>query len=508
MDDRSAGDDRQSREPNDRSGQSNGTSHQSSDTSRQSNDASAVSDETLDDLLEEWFEESGAVGVSVAVCDGTESMYETGRGTTTTRAATRATETTRFAVGSVAKPVTATAVLRLADAGELALSDPVAAHLPWFDDAPGEPITIHQLLTHSSGLPTDGMELFVVGAALGVDTGRTLDDWSAFRAYVREWFDTRGEPGRFAYSNAGYTALGRVIERVTGESFAAAIDRLVFDPLEIEATFDTGRLTGDDAAPPHRPDGEPVTLPNNPLFVPSGGLIVAPRELARFGAVHATAGRGRSPGEGFLDLAAAAHDGHVTWRRYVGGQTTGAGYGWEVSPFDGDTLVGHSGSTGLSAGYLGFLQERMLTVAVACTGQPTNSPERLGRAMLARLTGRDPVAVDPERALDRKLAPLSGRYESPNGVHRATVRTTSGRLELAIDGPGPVGDDTMAAVPRSLDPADRTFTIHEDGELDRAAFAIDDGVTLRWGPILLERTGPVETTDDEPDTADDSESDS
>ncbi|MFB6193757.1 MAG: serine hydrolase domain-containing protein, partial [Halobaculum sp.] len=396
-----------------------------------------------------------------------------------------ATATTAYAVGSVAKSVTATAVVRLADAGRLSVDDPVADHLPWFGDAPGAPITIHDLLTHTSGLPAAGMEAFVLGPALGVDTDRTLDDWAAFRSFTREWFPTRGEPGRFAYYNSGYTALGRVIERVTGESFADAVAELVFAPLGVTGAFDSDE---EPSSPPCRPgsDGpEPVSLPDNPLLAPVGGLVISPRELARFGAAHASGAVPVAP-----DLLRTAHTAHADWRRYADGRTTGVGYGWELTPFGDDTLVGHSGSTGVSAGYVGFLRDRGLSVAVGASGPPDASPVTLGREILAALTDREPAAVDPSLAVERAVEPLTGRYESPTGVHTADVEWTGDRLTVTLGGFGPVSGETFPLVPRSLDPKPVFEHVADDGEVERAAFErTDDGVTLRYGWLYLERVG-------------------
>ncbi len=123
-----------------------------------------------------------------------------------------------FQIGSISKSFIALTVLSLADQGKIDLDAPLARYL---SDAalPETPITIAQLLSHTTGLP-DGAPLFP----------RTPDGrlWSGF------------SPGsRFSYSNTGFNLLGVLIERVTGLSHHAAVRRQVREKLGLEAMVGT-----------------------------------------------------------------------------------------------------------------------------------------------------------------------------------------------------------------------------------------------------------------------------
>lgn len=154
---------------------------------------------------------------------------------------------TVFRVMSMTKPVTAVAVIILADEKKLALDDPVADHLPEFlgqkllAGVSGEtvrlaasprPITIRDLLTHTSGLPDvpppgytdlDDHADFTLAEAVKVIAGRPLSF----------------PPGsRWAYSNAGMTTLGRVVEVVSGKPYEDFLKERLFDPLGmVDTTF-------------------------------------------------------------------------------------------------------------------------------------------------------------------------------------------------------------------------------------------------------------------------------
>lgn len=128
--------------------------------------------------------------------------------------------------GSVAKPVTATAVMQLVEAGRVALDDPVVTHVPWLPvhQRGGTEVTVRHLLTHTSGYSTEA------GVALA-DRARSGPD--ASRRTVRDLDATAlvAEPGgRHRYSAVNFLLLGALVEEVTGQSFARYLDRQVLAP--------------------------------------------------------------------------------------------------------------------------------------------------------------------------------------------------------------------------------------------------------------------------------------
>ena len=131
-----------------------------------------------------------------------------------------------FPVASITKLATALAVLRLVDAGALAVSDSLARNLP--DAATARPdVTIRSLLCHTSGLPLDVPD-DAASYAPGLDWPRIA------RVCLRTAL--RWPPGtRVQYSNVGYGLLALLVERLTGQDFPTALDALVLQPLGVEA---------------------------------------------------------------------------------------------------------------------------------------------------------------------------------------------------------------------------------------------------------------------------------
>lgn len=142
-------------------------------------------------------------------------------------------EDASFYIYSVTKTLIAAAVLHQVSQGQLALDVSIQQYWPDFPVA--TPITLRQILSHTSGLPDYG-GLPAYNAAVKATPSAP---WSseAFLAIAR----TRGllfDPGQgWSYSNIGYLALKLLLENITGQSLQAVLDQLIFAPLALTQTF-------------------------------------------------------------------------------------------------------------------------------------------------------------------------------------------------------------------------------------------------------------------------------
>jgi CubicO group peptidase (beta-lactamase class C family) len=138
------------------------------------------------------------------------------------------TQDTKFLIGSASKQFTAVLVLQLVWEGKLKLDDTVSKFIPDFPRDKGDRITIHHLLSHSSGLPsTQDMGNWYTD--LWHKEYTTLELIRLFYDY-----DLAFEPGsRFLYSNPGYYIAAAVVEKITGKKFAEVLKERIFDPLEM-----------------------------------------------------------------------------------------------------------------------------------------------------------------------------------------------------------------------------------------------------------------------------------
>lgn len=132
---------------------------------------------------------------------------------------------TRFRTGSIAKGFTAAGILLLHEQGKLTLSDPVGKYLPELPES-WRSATIHQLLTHTSGLPMPDYK------------GMAWEKYSASGVTPQDWLDlVRDKPlmyphgTKFTYNNTGYFVLGMVIEKLSGMKYEDFIQQRIFDQL-------------------------------------------------------------------------------------------------------------------------------------------------------------------------------------------------------------------------------------------------------------------------------------
>jgi CubicO group peptidase (beta-lactamase class C family) len=188
---------------------------------------------------------------------------------------------TLFQIGSITKTFTATAAMRLVEEGRLDLDAPVRNYVPQLrlrDEQVAASVTPRHLLTHTPGWIGDYFS----------DTGRGDD---ALARYVSELADVEQltPPGAlYSYCNSGFSLLGRVIEALTGETYEAALQRLVLSPLGLERSFlfpedvMTERFAvGHAGVRESRPQVlKPWALPRS--ATPAGGIIASVRELLRY----------------------------------------------------------------------------------------------------------------------------------------------------------------------------------------------------------------------------------
>ena len=145
-------------------------------------------------------------------------------------------ESTRFDIGSINKSFIAYMIMQMVEAGKLALEDKLSKHLNYVGPHK-EQITLHQLLTHTSGIPDydqmpDSLKVnqFEAGKRLHFDTDGYIKFISSLGSV--------GKPGaQFYYSNFAYHLLALLIEEKTQKHFSEALDSMICKPLGLKQTY-------------------------------------------------------------------------------------------------------------------------------------------------------------------------------------------------------------------------------------------------------------------------------
>ncbi len=154
---------------------------------------------------------------------------------------------TKFQTGSVSKQFTAVAILQLYANGQLNLEDSISKFFP---NLPYQGFTIHQLLVHRSGLSN---YIYFIDKIVE-DKGRTYTNEDIIRLWIAHSPLPYYSPNRrFDYSNSGYMLLASVIEKVSGMSYPAYMQKNIFEPLGMDDTF--VYIAGQNDTVPHLAEG-------------------------------------------------------------------------------------------------------------------------------------------------------------------------------------------------------------------------------------------------------------
>ena len=298
---------------------------------------------------------------------------------------------TQYRLGSISKTFVAVEVMRLRDEGRLDVGDVIGTHLPELDLGP---VTIAQLLTHTSGLQaeTDGPWWERV-------PGEPWDPKAASAAHLRF------TPGtRFHYSNVGYSVLGELVARLRDEPWHAAVKAGILDPLGMTRTTTRPEPP---AAPgiavhPFADLLQPEPEHDAEAMAPAGQLWSTVGDLARWAAFLA----GRTAGvlkpetlDEMLHPVAINDVPDVAW----GGAHA---LGWQVWNVDGRRFAGHGGSM---PGFLAVLRvdltsgDGVVLFTNATTGLGTAATDLLNLLAETEPHAPEPWSADSTQADDVAL---------------------------------------------------------------------------------------------------------
>lgn len=167
-------------------------------------------------------------GAAVLVAQNGEILYEKGFGFANLEHHVPVTPETKFRIGSITKQFTAAAILKLQEEGSLSVDDSLSKFLP--DYPRGNEVTIHHLLTHTSGIHSyTNKPNFMETVTAEVKPEDLID------SFKDDDFDF--DPGeKWLYNNSGYFLLGYIVEKVSGESFGDYLKNHFFEPLGMKNT--------------------------------------------------------------------------------------------------------------------------------------------------------------------------------------------------------------------------------------------------------------------------------
>ena len=331
-------------------------------------------------LFSAWMEGQiayrGLPGIAVGVVSDQELIWSKGFGFADLKAKLPMTPTTKFRMASNSKLFTAIAIMQLREEGKLGLDDPVAKYLPWFKAKPaGEddgPITIEQLLSHSSGLQREAG-----------------DHWSSFEFPTRDdlqrlYADRQAAfaPSvRWKYSNLAYAVAGLVVEKVSGENWADYVERNIFKPLDMNDSSVDKKVSG--LAVPYgrrMPDGTREVLP----FVDARGMAAATGVTSDVGdmAKFLSAQFRRGARGGAQVVSGGSWREMLRVRSVEENWSSGTGLGFDVKRVKDKTYIGHGG------GYPGNTTQTLIQLddkvgVIVLTNTNDSNPADIAQQLMA-----------------------------------------------------------------------------------------------------------------------------
>jgi D-alanyl-D-alanine carboxypeptidase len=286
----------------------------------------------LDAFVSLYLAEMNCPGLTLALTGRERTIRTQGYGFSDPTAQVPVTPDLLFEIGSITKSFVAIALLQLREEGKLDLDRPVLEYLPWLPIETGHgPITAHHLLTHTSGLP-NRLNLFPS------DPHARLIQSS--------------KPGEhFHYCNAGFEALGYLIEKLDGKPWHASIRKRIFEPLGMRDSFAV--ITNDTL---HRrarswvsryddqAQGRHAALSPAGAFMfadAAGSIESTPGDMARY--MRMLIGRGQGPSGRILSEESFRLLSKPVIESKELSPTAFYGYGIAIDHLDGHTVLRHTG---------------------------------------------------------------------------------------------------------------------------------------------------------------------
>lgn len=357
---------------------------------------------------------------TVLVAKGDQILFQKGYGEASIEHQAPNTPSTVFQIASVSKPFTAAAILLLKEQGKIDLNAPLTAVLP--DYPAGRNLTIHHLLTHTSGIPN-------INDFDDYDEIQRRPQTPASLVALFKDKPLEFEPGaRYSYSNSNYNLLALIIETVSGRDFGAFLADSIFTKLDLKQTGHHGSaaqiipLAATGYAPAGATGLERAAYLDWSVKTGNGSLYSDANGIARFmRGVHT--GLLLAP-----DSLAASFTPH----------TPNVGYGWFVTEANGREIHHTNGrSPGFAAQADYYVRDGVSVVVLSNTYVSVTT--EIARSVGAIYFG-EPVkpmpALKPDKLHHRQVAALVGQYQFgpdyyvPDAL--MTVRERDGFIETAV----------------------------------------------------------------------------
>lgn len=362
----------------------------------------------------------GFCGAAIVAKDG-EVLLSKGYGRADREKGVPVTPDTVFTIGSITKQFTGAAIMKLEMQGKLSVDDVISKHLEGVPTDKAD-ITIHHLLTHTAGLPG--------GFGGDHDLGATRE-WVLGKAMNCKLLSKPGK--RHRYSNVGYSLLGMIVERVSGQGYEEYLQEHLFKPAAMTRTgYMMPRFKSEELAVGYRGGERWGTVLERPM-IEDGPCW----NLRANGGIHSTIGdmyKWHLALEGDKILSAAAKEKYFAPHVDEGSGDSFYGYGWvNFTTRRGTRLLAHNGGNSIySADFHRYVDEGVAIFVTSSVSEFFVDPISTS---IARTVFGAPQSLPPKTArLDRTtLSRFAGVYRLSDDA-QLTIAVADGHLAVAPEG--------------------------------------------------------------------------
>jgi CubicO group peptidase (beta-lactamase class C family) len=321
-----------------------------------------------------------------------------------------------FRIGSITKQFTAVAILQLVEKGKISLSDSIQKYLDNFHFK-GATITIHHLLTHTSGIKGYEEIDARLPNAIRIDfaTATVIDSLDKLPLDFA--------PGsRYSYSNSNYFMLGAIIEKVSGKTYPQYLKENIFDPIGLSSTFYESATT----IIPNRVSGYAW---QNDQYVNADYISMS---------LVFSAGALRSKAQDLYQWHKALYEGKLiklqtlqaatTPLPLTNGQTSEYGYGWFIRNENGLLSIGHAGAIDGFRAIENYFPEQDIYITLLCNSDRDAYLSLFQKVSDIMLGRKSESAVNEMKLDDKILNSYVGTYKNEKYNVSIKVYRANGRI--------------------------------------------------------------------------------
>jgi CubicO group peptidase (beta-lactamase class C family) len=414
--------------------------------------------ERADALMSRQLKKKTHPGFTVLVSREGKVLFNKAYGMADVKGKKANTPGTTFRIGSVSKQFTAAAILKLQEHGKLSVQDSLAKYYPKWPN--GKNITLHHLLTHTSGIYS-----YTSNPFFAIQVSKPANITTLIPAIQKE--KVNFAPGeKWEYCNSGYFLLGLIVEKVSGKTYGEFLQTEFFKPLGMNRTG--VHVAGKE------PEGESLgyakgllgyKLSNNWDMTWAGGA----------GALYSTTGD-------LLRWNEAVFGGKVLKKetlrvaftpvKLADGSTKNYGYGWGISEKRGIRIISHGGGLQGFQCNLAHAPDQKVTIVVLCNAGPGYNPGGMTGSLADIFLEKDmtpkPVHVVNKKLIGKKYDDYVGSYDF--GKAKFVVTREGDQLYVKLGGQNRIEVFPEAADKFFLKAVEATVTFErdKDGNILRA----------------------------------------